>query len=128
MDETLNEDSIKKVAAGNLEEDPFADSNIILENNDGLEEADDNCGYCGEKFDNENELNLHIIEVHGWLNIFEISNICLKLPGLFYLVLMALASTRENHETVFEERLWKRKQQQRLQIMMLHFIDNNDGL
>ena len=65
MDETLNEESIKKVAAGNLEEDPFADSNIILENNDGLEEADDNCGYCGEKFDNENELNLHIIEVHG---------------------------------------------------------------
>ena len=39
----------------------------------------------------------------------------------------ALASTRENHEIVFEERLWKRKQQQRLRILMLHFIDNNDG-
>ena len=65
-DETLNEETATAVT-GNLEEDPFADSKIFLENNDGLdvEGSEDNCGYCGKKFDCENELNLHIIEIHG---------------------------------------------------------------
>ena len=66
-DETINEETIP---VDNSEVDPFADSESItesffIENVESLEVIEDSCGYCGEKFENENDLNLHIIDFHG---------------------------------------------------------------
>jgi len=38
--------------------------NIILETEEGTE-TQDNCGYCGEKFDNEDDLHQHIVSMHS---------------------------------------------------------------
>ena len=52
--------------ASTAEQDPFADANnIFIESVESLDDGPDNCGYCGVKFDNENDLNSHIIDVHG---------------------------------------------------------------
>ena len=66
-EETINEETIP---VDNSEVDPFADSESItesffIENVESLEVIEDSCGYCGEKFENENDLNLHIIDFHG---------------------------------------------------------------
>ena len=64
--ETLNEETVTEEEVNTTEQDPFADSsNIFIESVENLDDGDDNCGYCGVKFDNENELSLHIIDVHG---------------------------------------------------------------
>ena len=64
--ETLNEETVIEEEGNPTEQDPFADgSNIFIESVESLDDGDDNCGYCGVKFDTENELNLHIIDVHG---------------------------------------------------------------
>ena len=64
--ETLNEETVTEEESNTTEQDPFADgSNIFIESVESLGDGGDNCGYCGVKFDNENELNTHIIDVHG---------------------------------------------------------------
>ena len=63
---TLNEETGTEEEANSMEQDPFADGqNIFIESVESIDDGHDNCGYCGEKFDNENDLNSHIIGVHG---------------------------------------------------------------
>ena len=64
--ETLNEETVNGEEASSTEQDPFADgNNIFIESVESLEDGQDNCGYCEVQFDNENDLNSHIIDVHG---------------------------------------------------------------
>ena len=58
--ETLNE------VSATAEQDPFADSNgIYLDNDEDPDTPEDNCFYCGEKFENESDLNQHIVDIHS---------------------------------------------------------------
>ena len=64
-DDTMQTDDEDPINLGNIINEEMSDTgNIILETEETTDNHD-NCGYCGEKFDNEDDLNQHIVSMHS---------------------------------------------------------------